>query len=192
MIRCPAVMRSPGFRVSRAFNGMLLTKVPFLLPRSCTVQSSSSGSKAKCWRERPESSGKLSSTVLERPTATREPNSGTVFSWPSGPCTSSSRRMAALEDNRRHYNVRSACGAVARSLHSELDSLRQRQLRRPINGVGLAAHVGFPGIAAGFAASAGLLLPAKGAPNLSAAGADIDIGNAAIAAAVTEEGFGGD
>src|ERR1039458_10416645 len=29
--RCPAVTRSPGLRISRAFSGMLLTKVPFLL-----------------------------------------------------------------------------------------------------------------------------------------------------------------
>ena len=36
-------MRSPGLRMSRAFSGMLLTNVPFLLPRSCTVQSSPVG-----------------------------------------------------------------------------------------------------------------------------------------------------
>src|ERR1035438_10406670 len=40
--RCPADTWSPGFRIRRALSGMLLTKVPFLLPRSCTVQSSRS------------------------------------------------------------------------------------------------------------------------------------------------------
>ena len=34
-------MRSPGLRIRRAFSGMLLTKVPFLLPRSWTVHSPS-------------------------------------------------------------------------------------------------------------------------------------------------------
>src|ERR1039457_89278 len=96
MTRWPAVMRSPGFRMSRAFSGMLLTKVPFLLPRSCTVQSSACDSKAKCWRERPASSGKHSSAALDRPTDRRSPVSGIVFIWPSGHWMSSSRDMRVL------------------------------------------------------------------------------------------------
>ena len=68
--------------------------------------------------------------------------------------------------------------------------LRQRQLRRPVDGVGLAAHVGLPGIAAGFAAAAGFLLAAEGAADLRAAGADVDVGDAAVAAAVAQEGLG--
>src|SRR5450759_835825 len=72
---------------------MLLTKVPFLLPRSCTVQSSPSGSNAKCWRESPASSGKQSSAALERPIDRRAPVSGTVFISPSGHWMRSSRDM---------------------------------------------------------------------------------------------------
>src|SRR6516165_974494 len=63
---------------------MLLTYVPFLLPRSWTVHSAPSYSKAKCWRERPASSGKHSSAALERPTVRRSPVSGTVLVCPSG------------------------------------------------------------------------------------------------------------
>src|SRR5450759_3981575 len=93
MTRWPAVTRSPGLRISRALRGMLLTKVPFLLPRSCTVQSSPSGSNAKCWRESPASSGKQSSAALERPIDRRVPESGTLFICPSGHWTRSSRDM---------------------------------------------------------------------------------------------------
>src|ERR1022692_870893 len=94
--RCPAVTRSPGFRISRAFSGMLLTKVPFLLPRSCTVQSSPSASNAKCCRERPASSGKQSLAALERPIDRRSPVSATVFICPSGHWMRSSRDMVVL------------------------------------------------------------------------------------------------
>lgn len=50
----------------------------------------------------------------------------------------------------------------------ELDALRKRQRPAVIDGVGRAAHIGLPGIRAGFAAAAGLLLAAKGATNLGA------------------------
>src|ERR1039458_3329228 len=73
----------------------------------------------------------------------------------------------------------------------EFDALRQGQLAGPIECVSLAAHVGLPGVAAGFASAAGLLLAAEGAADFGAAGADVDIGDAAIAAAMAEEGFGG-
>src|ERR1035437_9944681 len=91
--RWPAVTRSPGLRISRALREMLLTEVPFLLPMSCTVQSSPSGSNAKCWRESPASSGKQSSAALERPIDRRAPVSGTVFISPSGHWMRSSRDM---------------------------------------------------------------------------------------------------
>jgi len=32
------------------------------------------------------------------------------------------------------------------SLFSELDALGKRQLRSPVDGIGLATHIGFPGI----------------------------------------------
>src|ERR1017187_6806366 len=66
----------------------------------------------------------------------------------------------------------------------EFDALRQGQLAGPIERVSLAAHVGLPGVAARFASAAGLLLAAEGAADFGAAGADVDIGDAAIAAAM--------
>src|ERR1017187_8167369 len=110
--RWPAVTRSPGLRISRAFSGMLLTKVPFLLPRSCTVQSSPSSSNAKCWRERPASSGKQSSAALERPMDRRAPVSGMLFFCPSGPWTTSSRDMVHSLALSIHYRRREECFSI--------------------------------------------------------------------------------
>src|ERR1019366_2486141 len=110
--RWPAVTRSPGLRISRALRGMLLTKVPFLLPRSRTVQSSPSGSNAKCWRERPASSGKQSSAALERPMDRRAPVSGMLFFCPSGPWTTSSRDMVRSSTLSIHYSRREECFSI--------------------------------------------------------------------------------
>ena len=52
---------------------------------------------------------------------------------------------------------------------------------RPVDGAGLAAHVGLPGVGARLAAAAGLLLAAEGAADLGARGADVDVGDAAVA-----------
>src|ERR1017187_1651434 len=78
--------------------------------------------------------------------------------------------------------------AAAPLLQLELDALRQWQLARPVERVGLPAHVGLPRVAARFAAAPGILLAAEGAADLGATGADIDVGDAAIAAALAEEG----
>ena len=51
-----------------------------------------------------------------------------------------------------------------------------------VDGAGLAAHIGLPGVGAGFAPAAGLLLAAEGAADLGAGRADIHIGDAAIGA----------
>ena len=64
----------------------------------------------------------------------------------------------------------------------ELHALGQRQGRAVVDRVGGAAHVGLPGVRAGLAAAAGLLLAAEGAADLGARGADIDVGDAAIRA----------
>src|ERR1035437_1621935 len=72
----------------------------------------------------------------------------------------------------------------------EFDALRQRQLAGPIERIGLPAHVGLPRVAARFAPAAGIFLAAERAADFGAAGADIDIGDAAIAAAMAEEGLG--
>src|SRR5438874_2161914 len=74
----------------------------------------------------------------------------------------------------------------------ELDPLRQRQFGRPVDGCSLAAHVGFPRIAAGFAAAAGVLLAAECAADFRSAGADIHIGDTAVAAAMAQKGLGCD
>src|ERR1022692_5019507 len=74
-------------------------------------------------------------------------------------------------------------------LRFELDPLRQRQLRRPVDGVGLAPHVSLPRVAAALSSAAGVLLASEGAADLRSAGADVDVGNPAVAAAVAQEGF---
>src|ERR1017187_6494328 len=78
---------------------------------------------------------------------------------------------------------------MCRPSQLELDALRQRQLAGPVERVGLPAHVGLPRVAARFAAAPGILLAAEGAADLGATGADIDVGDAAIAAALAEEGL---
>ena len=75
-----------------------------------------------------------------------------------------------------HGTIQYACGA-------KMDALGERQLRAKIHGGGLAAHVSFPGVAAALAAAAGLLLAAERAADLRATGAEVHIGNAAVAAA---------
>jgi hypothetical protein len=61
------------------------------------------------------------------------------------------------------------------------EALGERELGGPVDGVGLAAHVDLPGVAARLAAAAGFLLAAEGAADLGAAGADVDVGDAAVA-----------
>src|ERR1035438_2483207 len=73
---------------------------------------------------------------------------------------------------------------------AEHDALGEREFLRVVDGGSLAAHVGLPGVAAAFASAAGFLLAAKGAADFGAAGADVYIGDAAIAAAGREELLG--
>src|ERR1019366_5873793 len=73
---------------------------------------------------------------------------------------------------------------------AEHDALGERVFFRVVDGGSLAAHVGLPGIAATFASAAGFLFAAKGTADLGATGADVHIGDAAIAAAGGEELFG--
>src|SRR4029077_7040054 len=67
------------------------------------------------------------------------------------------------------------------------DPLGQRQLFGIIDRDGLAAHIGLPGIAAAFTTAPGFLFPAERAADFSAAGPDVDVGNAAVAAAAGEK-----
>src|SRR5262249_17061596 len=75
-------------------------------------------------------------------------------------------------------------------LIAEADALRQWKVAGVVDGVGLAAHVELPGIAAAFAAAAGVFLAAEGAADFGPAGSDIDIGDAAVAASGGDEQLG--
>src|SRR5690606_34616299 len=81
-------------------------------------------------------------------------------------------------------------GRKASNVDVELDPLRQRQLRRPVDGVRLAAHVLLPRIRTRLAAAAGFLFATEGAADLRTAGADVDVGDAAVGARVGEEFLG--
>ena len=65
-------------------------------------------------------------------------------------------------------------------LQIELDALSQRELSTPVEGVGLTAHVGSPGVTAGLSSSAGVLFTSEGTANFGAAGADVDVGYSAV------------
>src|SRR5689334_16021993 len=73
---------------------------------------------------------------------------------------------------------------------SKINPLRQRQGGGIVDGVGRPPHVRLPCIRAAFAAAAGFLFPAERAADLRAARADVDVGDAAVAAGGTEEALG--
>src|SRR5690606_21036616 len=77
--------------------------------------------------------------------------------------------------------------AAGRALQVELDALCQRQCVGVVDRVGLAAHVGAPGIRTRLAATAGFLLAAERATDLGARGADVDVGDAAVRAGGGQE-----
>ena len=58
-------------------------------------------------------------------------------------------------------------------LQIELDALCQRQFGRVVDGVGLPAHVGLPGIRATLTPASGFLFAAEGPADLGPAGADV-------------------
>src|SRR5205085_119426 len=64
----------------------------------------------------------------------------------------------------------------------EGDPLRQRQLVREVDRVRRPPHVVLPGVRAALPAAAGMLFAAERAADLGAAGADVDVGDAAVAA----------
>ena len=81
-------------------------------------------------------------------------------------------------------------GRVSGCLRTERDALGQGQLGAPVNRVGLATHVGLPGVGAGFAPAAGFLFTAERAADFGAAGSDVHVGDAAVAAQVRQERLG--
>src|SRR5258706_11175026 len=80
-----------------------------------------------------------------------------------------------------------SCASILLPSDSELDPLRQRQLIRPVDGIGLPTHILLPRIAARFASATGILLAAERAADLRSAGPDVDIRDPAIAPAMAEE-----
>ncbi len=75
------------------------------------------------------------------------------------------------------------------TLQVELDPLCQRHRLRVVNRVGLSAHIGFPGIRAGFSPAARLFFTAECPADLGAGSADVHIGDAAIGAGHGKEPF---
>src|ERR1700722_6829897 len=72
----------------------------------------------------------------------------------------------------------------------EFDALGQRQRRAPVDGIGLAAHIGLPGIGSSLATTAGVLLTAESTADLGSRGTEVDVGDAAVAALVTQVELG--
>src|SRR5690242_19823922 len=66
------------------------------------------------------------------------------------------------------------------NLCPERDPLRERERRRPVDGVRLAAHVDLTVVGAGLAAAARLLLAAERTADLRARRADVHVGDAAV------------
>src|SRR5699024_3059255 len=69
----------------------------------------------------------------------------------------------------------------------ELHSLSQRKFAGIVDGVGRAAHVGLPGVGAGFAAAASLLFTTECAADFSTGGTDVYIGDTAVGARSRQE-----
>src|SRR5215831_8567668 len=67
-----------------------------------------------------------------------------------------------------------------RLLDTEFDSLGEWQGVGIVDGRGLPAHIGLPGVRAAFTSAASLLLATEGAADFGAGGTDVHIGDAAI------------
>src|SRR5687768_1529753 len=65
-------------------------------------------------------------------------------------------------------------------LQIKLNALRQRQLIRVIDRIGLPAHISLPGIGAALTAAARFFFPAKRTAYLSTRSTDVHVGNAAV------------
>src|SRR5262245_11226196 len=99
----------------------------------------------------------------------------------NGRTTSQRPRLAVADPGITPARSKANVGRLRRgSLAAELNPLRQRQIFGEVDHVGLTAHVGFPGIRARFPPAPGLFLASKGQANLSPAGADVDVGHAAV------------
>src|SRR5690606_7557892 len=74
-------------------------------------------------------------------------------------------------------------------LNIKLNSLSQWKLVGIVNGIGLPAHIRFPGITSAFSSTTGFFFTTESPTYFSAGSADIHIGNTTIAAFVREEFF---
>src|SRR5689334_21351761 len=77
-----------------------------------------------------------------------------------------------------------------RSRSAEVHTLGERQLRRIVDGVGGAPHVGLPRIRTRLTAAARLLLAAECPADLGARGADVDVGDTAVRTVCGHEALG--
>src|ERR1700722_5601711 len=91
---------------------------------------------------------------------------------------------------REHADKRRLLLAASSLLDVEFDALGQRQGSGPVDGYGLAAHVSFPRVAAGFASASGFFFASERSADFGAAGADVHVGDTAIAAEGAQECFG--
>ena len=78
---------------------------------------------------------------------------------------------------------------LATRLQIEVDALRERQVRAPVDRIGLPAHVSLPRVGTCLAPAAGLLLSAECAADLGTGCADIDVGDATVGARRRQETF---
>src|SRR6476620_2592018 len=72
---------------------------------------------------------------------------------------------------------------------AELNALRQRQLAREIDGVGLSTHVALPAIASALASAARLLFAAERAADFGATRSRVHIGDTAVASHCADKFF---
>src|SRR5690606_24246525 len=98
-----------------------------------------------------------------------------------GPRTATGQRPSNISFCRSASLI-SSCYLLILGVNVKFHALCQRQRTGIIDGCGHAAHVIFPAIAARNAATTRDLFTAKGPANFCAAGADVDIGDAAITA----------
>ena len=75
-------------------------------------------------------------------------------------------------------------------LQLEPDALGKRHRGAVINGIGLPAHITFPGIRARLPAAAGFFFTAERPADFGAGGADIDVGYTAVRTHCRDEKLG--
>src|SRR5664279_1450530 len=73
---------------------------------------------------------------------------------------------------------------------AKLDALRERQFATPVDRVGLATHVGLPGVGPGLATAPCFLFTAERTADFGAGRSDVDVGDAAVTARCGQECLG--